>query len=409
MAPGGTASSHLRNIADALKFGTWLSIDRLYAYSTLALAFYACVIVYKMTLLAGVWGAPNAVPGDFSQIWVAGKSVLQGHALLPYDVVAHRDHMRAVFGPQAPLYVFVYPPFCLAIAGLLALMPSAVAAVVEQTLMLGLYIRSIRSILPQPLAVLCALALPSVIINLGYGQLATLTAGLAGAAAVRLDRRPAVAGILFACMAYKPQLGVAIPVALIAGSRWRTFASGLITILLLVAASALAFGPASWLDFAASLQTAGSLIFAQSTVDWFKMPSIFAAVRLTGGSIAMAWAAQAASSAIAMGAVAFAWRRGGDTRLLMALLLVASLLCTPYCFEYDMVVFGPAIALVVSYGLEHGFMPWEKTLLAGIWVSPLFAGLAGRSLHIPLGALSIVAFAGLLLRARHGTEKGLLF
>jgi hypothetical protein len=301
------------------------------------------------------------------------------------------------FGAKAPLYVWVYPPFCLAAAAALALMPFLVALAVEQALMLALYIQSIRSILRPRLAVLCALALPAVIINIGYGQIATLTAGLAGAAAASLDRRPALAGVLFACMAYKPQLGVAIPVALIAGRRWKTLAAGAVTGTALILISAVFFGWKSWIDFIASMQTAGSIVFAKGAVDWFKLQSVFAAARMWGIPAPVAWVAQASVSLVAFAVVIWAWLSRGDTRLKASLLLVASLLCTPYCFEYDMVVFGPAIALVVSYGLERGFGPWQKTLLAALFVSPLLAGLAGHQAHFPLGVAATIGFVAMLM------------
>jgi hypothetical protein len=394
-----TASSHkgLAAVWNAARDGSWLTTDRIRSYAILAVSIYAGVVIYMYYLGIRAPSDDGArVAKDFAQVWAAGKAVLQGHPLAPYDLNAHEANLRAYFGAKAPTYVWVYPPFCLAAAAFLALMPFLVALAVEQVLMLAVYLRSIQAILPQRLALLCALALPAVIINVGYGQIATLTAGLAGAAAASLDRRPALAGVLFACMAYKPQLGVAIPVALIAGRRWTTLAAGAATVALLVISSAATFGWASWLDFAASMHTAGDIVFAKGAVDWFKLQSVFAAARMWGMPRSLAWTAQATISLLALAAVAWAWRRPVDTRLKSALLLVAGLLCTPYCFEYDMVVFGPAIALAVSHGLERGFFPWEKTLLAIFFISPLLAGLAGNHAQIPLGAAAILAFTGML-------------
>lgn len=379
--------------------GTWLTEDRVRAYTTIIVGMYLCVVAYMFYLGIDPPSDDRArVAKDFAQVWAAGKAVLQGHPLAPYDLMAHEANLRAQFGAKAPMYVWVYPPFCLAVAAVLALMPFLVALAVEQALMLAVYVRSIQAILPQRVALLCALASPAVIINIGYGQIATLTAGLAGAAAASLNGRPVLAGVLFACMAYKPQLGVAIPVALIAGRYWKTLAAGAATVGVLVVSCAAAFGWASWRDFAASMHTAGNIVFTQGAVDWFKLQSVFAAARMWHVPVNAAWAAQAFVALAALAAVAWAWMRPGDTRLKTALLLVAGLLCTPYCFEYDMVIFGPAIALAVSHGLECGFVTWEKTLLAVFFVSPLFAGLAGHHVHLPLGVASIVGFMFMLAR-----------
>ena len=54
-------------------------------------------------------------------------------------------------------------------------------------------------------------------VNVGHGQNGFLTAALLGGALHWLDRRPWLAGVLIGCLAYKPQFGVLIPVALLAG------------------------------------------------------------------------------------------------------------------------------------------------------------------------------------------------
>ena len=67
-----------------------------------------------------------------------------------------------------------------------------------------------------------AAAFPAVFINIGHGQNGFLTAALLGGALHWLDRKPWLAGILIGLLAYKPQFGVLIPIALLAGQRWTT-------------------------------------------------------------------------------------------------------------------------------------------------------------------------------------------
>ena len=65
-----------------------------------------------------------------------------------------------------------------------------------------------------------------------------------------LNTRPLVAGLLFGLLAYKPQFGVMIPLALAAGHYWRSFAAAAVTVLFLALAvtfcSAQAYGRPSW-------------------------------------------------------------------------------------------------------------------------------------------------------------------
>jgi len=127
------------------------------------------------------------------------------------------------------------------------------------------------------------------------------------------------------------------------------------------------------------------------------MQSAFAAVRLVGGSISLAYAIQGAVTLSVLVALAWLWRGERDHRLKAAGLIVASLLSTPYCLDYDLTVLGPAIASLVSYGLARGFPAYGKTWLALIWTLPLFARPLAAGLDVPTGAaLTLVLFWGLI-------------
>jgi hypothetical protein len=63
-----------------------------------------------------------------------------------------------------------------------------------------------------------------------------------------------------------------------------------------------------------------------------------------------------------------------------------------------MMLLGPAIAFSVSYMLQQGFRPWEKTALAGIWLAPMLARMVAQHLFIPLGLISIATLFILVCR-----------
>jgi len=57
-----------------------------------------------------------------------------------------------------------------------------------------------------------------------------------------------------------------------------------------------------------------------------------------------------------------------------------------------MMLLAPAIALLAADGRARGFFPYERTVLAALWLVPIATrGVAGAS-HIPLG-LIVMAFA----------------
>jgi hypothetical protein len=270
---------------------------------------------------------------------------------------------------------------------------------------LPLYLAGIRRVLgdsglPQRVVLVAALAFPAVFINLTHGQNGFLTAGLFAGALLWLETRPWLAGMLFALLAYKPQFGLVIPIALIAGGYWRALLAGGTSLVALTALSIVVFGLQTWTAFQQSLGFTRSVVLENGNIGWEKIQSVFSAVRMLGGSVAEAYVLQGIVSVLVLGAIAWLWHSQADARLKYAALLCAALLATPYSLDYDMVLLGPAITLAVAHGLEKGFAPFEKTLLAAAWLVPFVARLAAKLSHIPVAAMVMLAlFAFIILRA----------
>jgi hypothetical protein len=238
-----------------------------------------------------------------------------------------------------------------------------------------------------------------VFINLGHGQNGFLSAGLFGAALLALPARPILSGALFGLLAYKPQLALVMPFALLAGGQWRSVLAAGITVMALVGLTALIFGADLWLAFAASTETARKLLLEQGDVGYEKLQSVFAAVRMWGGGVPLAYALQGTVSAAVVGGTAWAWRFACDRDLKAALLIVATLLASPHVLDYDLVILAPALAFAVGAGRAGGFRDYEATLLAAVWIVPLLSRSVAGFAAIPLGLLAILAFYLFVLRS----------
>jgi hypothetical protein len=400
-----------------LRSGSWLTPERLRVYPALLLAFLAIAILVLIVTTDGrhdLLGRPLGT--DFAQVWVAGTEVLSGRPEQPFDILAHLAEQRSFFGAETDVYGWHYPPYFLALAALLALMPYAVALAVWQLSSLGLYLAGARAALrgsglSRRDVLVAALAFPAVFVNLTHGQNGFLTAGLFTAALLCLEKRPWLAGMLFALLVYKPQFGLVIPMALLAGRYWRTVASAGLGVAVLTALSLGGFGLQTWTAFLNTLEFTRRVVLEEGNIGWEKIQSAFSAVRMLGGSVPEAYALQAVVTAVVLGALAWLWHSRADTRLKFAALLFAALLTTPYCLDYDMVLLGPAIALLAAHGIEKGFFPFEKTLLAAAWLTPLIARIVAKLSYIPLGTMTLCAlFAAIILRAisgayaRHSSE-----
>ena len=220
---------------------------------------------------------------------------------------------------------------------------------------------------------LLALAFPAVLINVGHGHNGFLTAALLGGGLVILDRRPLLAGILFGLMAYKPQFGLMIPIALAAGGYWRTFAAAAATAVLLTLVTTLVFGVQVWHAFFVGAEFTRTVVLEQGDTGWHKIQSIFSWARMWGAPVPLAYAIQGAATLVFAMASAWLWHGKAPYPLKAAGLCLAAILATPYTLDYDMMVLAPAIAFLAADGMARGFGPWEKTALAALWLVPLVA------------------------------------
>jgi alpha-1,2-mannosyltransferase len=391
-----------------VRTGQWLTVERARVYSLILLALY-CAVIFGWIAVSNGLIDPNGKPlgTDFSSFYAAGSLVLDGRAADVYDMAAHYAREQQLFGPATPYYGWLYPPIFLFIATPLALMPYPVALAIWQGSSFGLYLFVVSAILrirrreSETIArtwLPVAVAFPAVFINLGHGQNGFLTAGLLGAALAALPRRPLLAGILIGFCAYKPQFGLLIPFALIAGGHWRTMLAAGAVVLALALAAYLAFGLETWQAFIVSTETSRKLLLEQGDVGFEKLQSAFAAVRLWGGGVSLAYAAQTAASLAALAGVALAWRSNCAQDLKSAALIVATLLGSPHVLDYDLVILGPAIAFLVSASRAGDFRDYDISILAFAWAAPLFARTVAGACGLPLGLIAIVSLFALAMR-----------
>ena len=388
----------------ALRTGSWLTPARIRGYALLVLAISLAGLIGLVATsqhLIDRNGKP--IGTDFSNVYAAGVLTLSGKAPDAYDPKLQHAAEIAVFeGRDVPFFGWHYPPFFLMIAALLALMPYALALLCWLAVSLPAFMIAVHAIVPRRETWLVTAAFPAVFVNVGHGQNAFFTAALLGGFLTMLNRRPVIAGILLGLLSYKPQFGLLIPLVLLVTGRWTTILSATATVAVLIGASTLLFGMSVWHAFIESATFTRTIVLEAGGTGWEKIQSLFSAVRMWGGSIDAAYAAQGALALTLAASVVWLWRSQAAFELKAAALAIACLLATPYVLDYDMVVLGIAIAFLVRHGLARGFHPYETSLLALAWAAPFLtrsiAGLSG----VPLGLIVMLAlYAMTLRRAAH--------
>lgn len=383
-----------------IKSGAWLTRERLRAYPLILLTVFVAATVIWIALADGLVDRNGQPIGtDFSNVWAAGRLALDGASDAPYDIARQHAAEKAIFGGRdVPLYGWHYPPIFLLVAAALALIPYGWALLLWTAITLPAYLAAVRAILPARDTLLLALAFPAVFVNLGHGQNGFLTAALLGGGLVLLDKRPIVAGVLIGLLAYKPQFGLLIPLVLVTTGRWSVVVAALATVLATSVAALGLFGAKAWIAFVDSAAFTRTVVLEAGGPGWEKIQSLFSAVRMWGGGIELAYAAQLALALAVAVSLVWLWRSRAAAELKAAALACACLLATPYVLDYDLVVLAVAIAFLARHGLAHGFRDYEISLLAFAWLVPLIARSSAGMIGLPLGFIAVAAVYLLALR-----------
>ena len=211
-----------------------------------------------------------------------------------------------------------------------------------------------------------------------------------------MDRRPALAGVLFGAMAFKPHLALVIPFALAFARRWTTLAVAGVTAAGFCALSLVVFGAPAWAGFFADSAFARSAL-ENNLVGDEKMQSVFAAARLMHQSIAFAWGAQIATAICAIAALWMLQRRALLTAGEAPAVVSAGLAhASPFLLDYDLTLMAIPLVWLLGQGLRAGFLPFEKAVMALAFLLPLISRvLAGAVGLLPLAPLTIAALFAL--------------
>ncbi len=338
-----------RRIADALRTASGaLDLEvregALNVVCTVLAGVFAAYLVLSVNVVATGSGGHRF--GDFYALWCSAFIAHDGAPALNYD--ADALHARQIaLGMDANAYSpFPYPPtFLLILAPFGSLSLGLAYALFIGATFAGYLWAMVAGRFSDWPRLVVALIAPATGIALNSGQSGFLSGGLMLGGLTLARSRPIASGVLFGLLAYKPQLGVLIPIALVSAGLWRTIAAAAVTLLVCVAISSAAFGMDIWPVWLDSLVAYSGSFEPINRL----MPTIAANARMLGAPMQVALALQACAAA----AVAFVvWRafRAGVSPRAGALLVVGTFLATPHAFNYDMPMMTAA---VIWYGEER--------------------------------------------------------
>lgn len=337
---------------------------------------------------------------DFFAIWSYARLLLDQGAVAVYDQPTLFAAQVALGRDPAgvPPLPFAYPPHFLLLVAPLGLLPHgpAFGAWVAATLALYLAAACWRQRHGGLLA-LALLAAPTTSVVISFGQSGFLAGALLVGGLRLAPLRPVLAGVLLGLLTYKPQLGLLVPVVLLASRNWRCIAAATLCTLALAALSAALFGLGAWRAWIAVLPDYARLFDETRAGVLHYLPTVAASLLGAGLPAALASAGQAASG-LAVAALAWrAWR--ADPQGAIAVPLAGTLLVASHGFIYDL----PATtAGLLLFAFAHRPGPAGAAILLAALASPLLM----FEQVVPVALNAVPGLAAFLFVARRYRSAG---
>ncbi len=357
-----------------------------------------CATLNGVTLVWMLARQPH-INADFLGFWAYPRF---SPLLEIYNPDAMMRFQQALYSGFKSYYPFTYPPdFLLATPWLRDLSYNTAKTVWTLAGFTAFTAAGLGLFKGRPVPVLALLASPAALLTLVLGQTSFFAGALLLGGLALLRERPVLAGIAFGLLTLKPQMGLLLPILLLARGEWKAIVAASLTTGALVALSCAALPPDLWLLWAQSLPQIQRDYFGDG-VNLNVMITPAANLVHLGAGTGTAMAAQTACTLVAGCAVFIAARRT-EHGLAVAVLLAATLLAQPHAYAYDAVILPAALAL----GWRANCPAWLKVLGGLVYLAPLamLSPLASWCLYAPPLALLLAGLTALALKAPRGANS----
>ncbi len=363
---------------------------------TVGIILAALSLVCYFGVISTVWDVPalrtsEGLPlaADFANYWSASRLALSGQPASVYNIDVLHGVQQQLLGAQQRYRVgWYYPPSFLLMVLPLGLMPYLPALFVWLTATLILYLLVLSRTSAHPITLILCLCFPGIFENFIFGQNGFLSGALLGGGLLLLEGWPILAGGLFGLLSFKPTLLLLALIALIVGRYWKALISALATAIILVIASAAVFGVQLWTTYWDMM----SIPMRQLEIGlakWSIMPTFFAATLSAGFGVRAAYLVQGVAMLLAAAGVAWVWRRKTDLAIRGSVLVLGTLLFTPYVMVYDLALLALPLCWLWEAGRIHGRLPGELLLLLLVWLVPILGQALWGWVNLFYGKLQI--------------------
>lgn len=350
----------------------------------LAIAFLGMMIASYFDMLV--------VGSDFQAFWSAAVILKDAGPVAVFDLQAQAQAQSAA--GIADMIAYVNPPpflFFVFWLGYLPFVAAWIAWIAVTWLLWFLIARSEwKGDLTFPL-----IAFPASYIAASHAQNGFLTGALLVGGVLALRRSQTLSGALFGLLIIKPHLALLVPFWLLAMGKWKAIAAAAASALGLILLSVILFGVETWQAYPQVFEVSRVLMAQGPGEFWLRMATPYAALRQHATPEA-AIAIQATISLALLAVTVMFARRTSDSLASGAMMLAATAAASPYLFSYDLPFLVVPVFWLIADGRRRGFRPYEKVLVALLYLSPLATRAIALPIEINLMPLAALAMVGLI-------------
>jgi hypothetical protein len=348
---------------------------------------------------------------DFDAFYLAAQMVWRGEIQQAYHFSMFTRAQEAFFG--APRFLpWAYPPQFNAVIAPLAFLPYGAAYGLFTATTLIAYLLTLKRLAGEGFAVILLTISPAVLITILCGQNGFLTGTLIGLTCLALQDRHAWAGFPLGLMIIKPHLAVSYAVYLLMTRRWATILVAATTVVATSIITTLLLGTEIWTAFIVGAKEARAFL-EEGKYPLFRMISLYASLRSFGASATVAFIGQVTVAVLVLAMVCLLAHGRFRVRQSLGFTAIASLLVSPYAYDYDLPILGIALSLLLPDILRHGSRHEQAAILilgfatCTIGLGQTFIRLkapaesmstAGDNMALSVAGLTLLAILGLAYR-----------
>jgi hypothetical protein len=353
-----------------------------------------------------------AVDRDFANYWVAARMVLEGSHEILFDQQRYFSHLQQMFGSGYSPHNWGYPPHFLLLIWPLGFFSYKAALVGFLVTTFAFFVLAVvffrRKYAPESgISILVLAMLGYALVMVDAAQNGFLLSAFCLLGFAWMKERPVLAGVAFALLTVKPQLGILIPLLLALDRNWKAISWTVVFTSMLVAASAVLYGVQTWsayLSDGISYQT-GAVMTQWGGIFLRMMPTAFAGMRSLGFSAEASHLAQIPFSLLGVSMVVWALCCDADPLRRIFAAVCGAFVVSPYAFNYDMGALVVIAAMIVASKRVSG----QSRLLALAIIAGLCPAVMnlGRA-NLPIAPLLLMAaLVALVQQARHERTQGI--